>query len=81
MPPGKVWSDKPKRRCQEKTVLLPSGRAASRRHSNVRQPESLNYLNSAHVDFRRGETILAERQRIKREMLKGRRLQHHLQAA
>jgi hypothetical protein len=31
--------------------------------------------------FERGGTILAERQRIKRETLKTQRLQHHLQAA
>ena len=42
---------------------------------------SLDNLTPADVYFGRAETILAERQRIKRETLKTRRLQHQLQAA
>ena len=50
-------------------------------YNNARYHESLDNLTPADVYFGRAETILAERQRIKRETLKHRRLQHHLQAA
>jgi len=51
-------------------------------HDNhARHHESLDNFTPADVSFGRAEMILAERQRIKRETLKHRRLQHHLQAA
>ncbi len=50
-------------------------------YNNARYHESLDNLTPADVYFGRAETILAERQRIKRETLKTRRLQHQLQAA
>jgi transposase len=42
---------------------------------------SINNLTPADVYFGRAETILAEGQRIKRETIANRRLQHRLQAA
>jgi RNA-directed DNA polymerase len=50
-------------------------------YNNARYHESLDNLTPADVYFGRAEMILAEPQRIKRETLKHRRLQHHLQAA
>ncbi len=50
-------------------------------YNNVRYHESLDNLTSADVYFGRASTILADRQRIKRETLKTRRLPHQLQAA
>ena len=50
-------------------------------YNHVRYHESINNLTPADVYFGRAETILAERQRIKRETIANRRLQHRLQAA
>ena len=50
-------------------------------YNNARYHESLDNLTPADVYFGRAETSLAERQRIKRETLKTRPLQHQLQAA
>ena len=50
-------------------------------YNHVRYHESLNNLTPADVYFGRAETILAERERIKRATIANRRLQHHLQAA
>jgi putative transposase len=50
-------------------------------YNTVRYHESLNNLTTADVYFGRAETILAERQRIKRATITNRRLQHRLQAA
>ena len=41
----------------------------------------LGNLTPADVYFGRGETILLERERIKRQTILHRRLQHHTQAA
>jgi hypothetical protein len=46
-----------------------------------RYHESIDNLTPADVYFRRGPTILAERERIKRQTIAHRRLQHRLQAA
>ena len=54
-------------------------RRALRNH--VRYHESLNNLTPADVYFGRAETILAERERIKRATIANRRLQHQPQAA
>jgi len=50
-------------------------------YNHVRYHESLNNLTPADVYFGRTATILAERQRVKRETIANRRLQHRLQAA
>jgi len=50
-------------------------------YNHLRYHESIGTLNSADVDFGRGQTILLERERIKRDTLKTRRLQHHRNAA
>src|SRR3954452_23031664 len=44
-------------------------------YNHVRYHESLNNLTPVDVHFGRAETILAERQRIKRETIANRRLQ------
>ena len=46
-----------------------------------RYHESIDNLTPADVYFERGPTILAERERIKRQTLANRRLQHHIQVA
>ena len=50
-------------------------------YNHVRHHESINNLTPADVYFGRAETILAERQRIKRATISNRRLQHQLKAA
>ena len=50
-------------------------------YNHVRYHESIDNLTPADVYFGRAETILAERQRIKRATIANRRLQHRLQAA
>ena len=50
-------------------------------YNHVRYHESINNLTPADVYFGRAETILAERERIKRATIANRRLQHQLQAA
>ena len=49
-------------------------------YNNHRYPESIDNLTPADVYFGRGPTILAERERIKRQTIAERRLQHQLQA-
>jgi RNA-directed DNA polymerase len=50
-------------------------------YNHVRYHESIDNLTPADVYLGRAETILAERQRIKRQTIANRRLQHRLQAA
>src|SRR5262249_38473685 len=51
-------------------------------HYNYRRyHESLQNLTPADVYFGSGKTILLERERIKRDTIKRRRLQHHSKAA
>ena len=50
-------------------------------YNHVRYHESLSNLTPADVYFGRADTILAERERIKRATIANRRLQHQLQAA
>ena len=50
-------------------------------YNHVRYHESLNNLTPADVYFGRAETILVERERIKRATIANRRSQHQLQAA
>jgi transposase InsO family protein len=51
------------------------------RYNHARAHESLQNLTPADVYHGRGEAILAERDRIKRQTLNTRRLQHHARAA
>jgi RNA-directed DNA polymerase len=50
-------------------------------HNYCRYHESINNLTPADVYFGRASDILAERERIKRQTIANRRLQHRLQAA
>jgi putative transposase len=50
-------------------------------YNQVRYHESIDNLTPADVYFGRGELILAERHRVKRQTIANRRLQHQLQAA
>ena len=50
-------------------------------YNHRRYHESLNNLTSADVYFGRGQTILLERERIKRKTIEHRRLQHRDAAA
>jgi transposase InsO family protein len=50
-------------------------------YNNRRHHESIDNLTPADVYFGRGPTILAQRERIKRQTIAHRRLQHRLQAA
>ncbi|MCA0418593.1 MAG: IS3 family transposase [Proteobacteria bacterium] len=50
-------------------------------YNQGRYHESLGNLTPADVYFGRGQAILTERERIKRQTIQTRRLQHHLQAA
>ncbi|MFZ0604449.1 MAG: integrase core domain-containing protein, partial [Roseiarcus sp.] len=50
-------------------------------YNHARYHESLSNLTPADVYFGRAETILLERERIKRQTIANRRLQHHLHAA
>jgi putative transposase len=50
-------------------------------YNHARYHESLDNLTPADVYFGRGQTILLERERIKRQTIASRRLQHHAQAA
>ena len=57
------------------------GRALRRALHHRRYHESLQNLTPADVYFGRGQTILLQRERIKRDTIKLRRLQHQLKAA
>jgi putative transposase len=50
-------------------------------YNHQRYHESLSNLTPADVYFGRGESILRERERIKRQTIESRRLQHQMQAA
>lgn len=50
-------------------------------YNHQRYHESLNNLTPADVYFGRGQTILLERERIKRKTIQQRRLMHHQNAA
>jgi hypothetical protein len=71
------------------TTLLPAGTgdleaqiaAFVDDYNHCRYHESIDNLTPADVYFGRRPTILAERERIKRQTITNRRLQYHLQAA
>jgi putative transposase len=50
-------------------------------YNHQRYHESLSNLTPADVYFGRGESILMERERIKRQIIQNRRLQHQMQTA
>jgi len=50
-------------------------------HNHRRYHESLDNLTPADVYIGRGQTILLQRERIKRNTIKQRRLNHHAKAA
>jgi putative transposase len=50
-------------------------------YNHRRYHESIDNLTPADVYFGRGQTILVERERIKRQTIADRRLQHQLHAA
>src|SRR3984893_9425291 len=50
-------------------------------YSHLRYHESISNLTPADVSFERGQTILNERERIKRQTIANRRLLHRRQAA
>jgi hypothetical protein len=50
-------------------------------YNHCRYHESLSNLTPADVNFGRGETILLKRERIKRNTIQNRRLQHQNKAA
>ena len=50
-------------------------------YNHQRYHESLNNVTRADVYFGRGQTILLERERIKRRTIQQRRLMHHQNAA
>ena len=85
---GKIerWHQTLKNRVLLENYYLPSDLEASigafvERYNHRRYHESLGNLTPADVYFGRGETILLERERIKRQTIANRRLQHHVRAA
>jgi len=50
-------------------------------YNHLRYHESIGNLTPADVYFGRGQTILMQRERIKRQTIQNRRLLHHRQAA
>ena len=50
-------------------------------YNHLRYHESISNLTSSDVNFGRGQTILLQRERIKRDTIKNRRLQHRGKAA
>ena len=85
---GKIerWHQTLKNRILLEHYYLPSELEAQvgafvEHYNQARAHESLNNLTPADVYFGRGEAILLERERIKRQTLANRRLLHHAQAA
>ena len=85
---GKIerWHQTLKNRILLEHYYLPSDlerqvAAFVQHYNHARYHESLDNLTPADVYFGRGETILLERERIKRQTIANRRLQHQLRAA
>ena len=88
MTQGKIerWHQTPKNRILLENYFLPGDLEAQIAafvddYNYRRYHESIDNLTPADVYFGRGPTILAERERIKRQTIAHRRLQHRLQAA
>jgi transposase InsO family protein len=85
---GKIkrWHQTFKNRILLENYFLPSDLEAQieafvAHYNHQRYHESLSNLTPADVYFGRGETILRERERIKRQTIQSRRLQHQMQTA
>ena len=85
---GKIerWHQTLKNRILLENYFLPGDLKASierfvEHYNHHRYHESLSNLTPADIYFGRGETILLERERIKRSTIQQRRLQHRRQAA
>jgi putative transposase len=85
---GKIerWHQTLKNRVLLENYYLPGALEAEvgdfvEHYNYARYHESLHNLTPADVYFGRGQTILLERERIKRRTIANRRLQHHAQAA
>src|SRR3954471_1907467 len=85
---GKIerWHQTLKNRVLLENYYLPGALEAEvgafvEHYNHARYHESLHNLTPADVYFGRGQTILLERERIKRRTIANRRLQHHAQAA
>ena len=80
------WRQTPKNRILLENYYLPGDIEASigrfvDHYSHRRYHESLNNLTHADLYFGRGQTILLEVERIKRNTIQKRRLQHQKKAA
>jgi putative transposase len=85
---GKIerWHQTLKNRILLENYFLPGDLEAQiaafvENYNHRRYHESLGNLTPADVYFGRGQTILLERERIKRQTIQNRRLQHHAHAA
>jgi transposase InsO family protein len=85
---GKIerWHQTMKNRILLENYYLPGALQAEieefvEQYNHRRYHESLNNLTPADVYFGRGQTILLERERIKRRTIQHRRLIHHQNAA
>ena len=88
MTQGKIerWHQTLKNRILLENYYLPSDLEAQidafvADYNHCRYHESIDNLTPADVYFGRGQAILADRERIKRQTIANRRLQHHSQAA
>ena len=88
MTQGKIerWHQTLKNRILLENYFLPGDLEAQieafvAHYNHRRYHESLDNLTPADVYFGRGKTILRERDRIKRQTLQSRRLQHQMQTA
>src|SRR3974390_2911004 len=85
---GKIerWHQTLKNRILLENYYLPGDLESQMAHfvdhyNHRRYHESLPNLTPADVHFGGGQTLLLERERIKRDIIKQRRLQHHSKAA
>ena len=88
MTQGKIerWHQTLKNRILLENYYLPGDLKAQvdafvQHYNQRRYHESIGNLTPADVYFDRGQTILLERERIKRQTIANRRLQHRAQAA
>jgi transposase InsO family protein len=88
MTQGKIerWHQTLKNRILLENYFLPGDleaqiKAFVAHYNHQRYHESLSNLTPADVYFQRGEAILRERERIKRQTIQNRRLQHQMQPA